>query len=56
MLPDFVPLLYQEKVQLGRICCRPKRYAGSPVDTQAEPTQYQSRSTFDILAGVKFPF
>jgi hypothetical protein len=48
--------LYQEKVQLGRICCRPIQYSGSGFDFQAGPTQYDSQAAFDIPAGIKFPF
>lgn len=46
----------EEKVQLGRICCRPTQYSGSGFDIQAEHTQYDSQTAFDIPAGVKFPF
>ncbi|GMY13122.1 protein sawadee homeodomain like 1 [Fagus crenata] len=45
----------EEKVQLGRICSRPAHYSRSPLDIEAGPTQYHSRSTFDFQ-GVKFPF
>ncbi|XP_062156083.1 protein SAWADEE HOMEODOMAIN HOMOLOG 1 [Alnus glutinosa] len=46
----------EEKVQLGRICCRPIQYSGSGFDFQAGPTQYDSQAAFDIPAGIKFPF
>ncbi|KAG6733621.1 hypothetical protein I3842_01G233300 [Carya illinoinensis] len=46
----------EEKVQLERICSRPKDYSGSGSDVQTGLTQYHSGLSFDIPAGVKFPF
>ncbi|KAF5466533.1 hypothetical protein F2P56_016451 [Juglans regia] len=46
----------EEKVQLERICARPKDYSGSTSDVQTGLTQYHSRLSFDIPDGVKFPF
>ncbi|XP_059457315.1 protein SAWADEE HOMEODOMAIN HOMOLOG 1 [Corylus avellana] len=45
-----------EKVQLGWICGRPTQCSASGFGFQAEPTQYDSQSAFDIPEGVKFPF
>ncbi|KAL4653147.1 hypothetical protein ACB092_01G281800 [Castanea dentata] len=46
----------EEKVDLGRICCRPKYYSRSPLGIEVGPTQHYSQPTFDIQEGVKFPF
>ncbi|XP_050270829.1 protein SAWADEE HOMEODOMAIN HOMOLOG 1-like isoform X1 [Quercus robur] len=46
----------EEKVDLGRICCRPKHYSQSALDIEVGPTQHYSQPTFDIQEGVRFPF
>ncbi|GMY13114.1 protein sawadee homeodomain like 1 [Fagus crenata] len=51
----FVVRYDHDNSELGRICSRPAHYSRSPLDIEAGPTPYHSRSTFDFQ-GVIFPF